>query len=266
MLQVNRQYHQLLSAIKESGKTYTDESRENTELTQLSSVKLSLELNQFPLINTKKLSLNAIIHEFVWIVSGRSNIKYLVDNKVNIWNKDAYNFYSRKCQKYSIEPLSIEDFISEVKKGTKFNRIDYQYYGDMGNIYGKVLRSFGGEDNSIYQGHDQLANLIKGLRVNPFSRRNNVSYLDPGKQTSACAALPPCHWSFEVIPYELSLSDRIRSSNKDREYLETLWNESVRKNNKEAGETLEKELQSIPKIGMTLKWRQRSVDTFLGKM
>jgi len=72
----------------------------------------------FPLLTTKKMYWNGILHELYWFVSGQSNIKYLVDNNVHIWDDYPYKIYKKKIQdsRFKIQDLSKEEFIEKMQK------------------------------------------------------------------------------------------------------------------------------------------------------
>ena len=125
-----KQYLELLKAIKEQG-TYKPAARENMPGTQsLFGYQFKHDLSEgFPLLTTKKMYWKGVVVELIWFLRGDTNIKYLVDNGVNIWNEDAYNYYL-KIHKKTInslpvndpfvllcgKPLSFEEFIEGIKK------------------------------------------------------------------------------------------------------------------------------------------------------
>src|SRR5690606_27852814 len=80
-----------------------------------------------PVITTKKLHLKAVLHELIWFLKGDTDLKYLLENNINIWNDDAYNFYKRKNGSFNKE-----EFIEYSKN----------YGFDLGPIYGKQWRSW----------------------------------------------------------------------------------------------------------------------------
>lgn len=180
----------------------------------------------FPILTTKKVFYKGIIHELLWFLSGNTNIEYLVNNNVHIWDDDAYRHYkslvtehneiiddnkNEKLTYFKFKPkevLSKEDFISKIKEGSEeedvyvqkddmgFRFIVYRL-GDLGPIYGKQWRDCNGVD--------QIKNVIETLKTNPNDRRIivsswNVSDLDR-------MALPPCHYTFQFYTRELSLDE-----------------------------------------------------------
>ncbi len=132
----------------------------------------------FPLMTTKKMYIRPLAEELLWFLKGDTNIKYLVDRKVGIWNDWPYAAY-RESQDYQGE--SMEEFVEKIRQDDAFAL----KYGNLGPVYGKQWRDFNG------QGVDQISNLIDGLKNNPFSRRHIVCAWNPAQIDQM--ALPPCH-------------------------------------------------------------------------
>lgn len=154
--------------------------------------QMRFNLNEgFPLLTTKKVFLKGIIHELLWFISGSTNIKYLVDNDVKIWNEWPYEIY-KKSDEYQNETL--DEFVLKIKEDDKFA----QKWGELGPVYGKQWRDFNGE------GIDQLSNLIEQIKTNPNSRRLIICAWNPCEVDKM--ALPPCHsfMQFYVIDNKLS--------------------------------------------------------------
>jgi len=123
--------------------------------------------NGFPLVTTKKIHLKSIIHELLWFISGDTNIKYLQDNGIKIWDAWA-------------DPE-----------------------GDLGPVYGYQWRNFGGSQNSI-KGKDQISEVIENIKKNPDSRRHIVTAWNP--KDIEFMALPPCHAIFQFYVNDGKLS------------------------------------------------------------
>ena len=149
-------YLKLLQDILEHGERRAD--RTGTGTLSLFGYQMRFDLAEgFPLITTKKCYTRSIIHELLWFLSGITNIKYLHDNKVTIWDEWA------------------------------------DANGDLGPVYGYQWRHWG--ENQETKGIDQITALIDGIKKNPESRRHIVSawnVADIGKM-----ALPPCHTMFQ---------------------------------------------------------------------
>jgi thymidylate synthase len=153
--------------------------------------QMRFDLNKgFPLLTTKKINFDLIVHELLWFIKGDTNIHYLIKNNVNIWNKWAYKRYQDKNKKVK---YNYDDFILKMKNDILFA----QENGNLGPIYGKQWRDF--------NGHDQLKELIINLKVNPFSRRHIISAWNPNQIKNM--ELPPCHALFQFYvskDYQLS--------------------------------------------------------------
>lgn len=143
----------------------------------------------FPLLTTKRVHLKSIIHELLWFISGDTNIKYLVDRDVRIWNDWPYAKY-RQSAEYQGE--TIEEFAQKIKESNDFAA----KWGNLGPVYGKQWRNF--------SGIDQLTELIEQIKTNPTSRRLIISAWNPVEIQDM--ALPPCHcfMQFYVNNGELS--------------------------------------------------------------
>lgn len=169
------QYLKLCSYVLNQGKNKDD--RTNTGTLSVFGYQMRFDLNQgFPLLTTKKVHWPAIVHELLWFISGDTNIEYLVKNNVRIWNEWPYQKY---CQTKEYQQETLKEFSEKIKNNHEFA----SKYGDLGPVYGKQWRNFNGVD--------QLNELIKNLKENPFSRRHVLSAWNPAEIKNM--ALPPCH-------------------------------------------------------------------------
>jgi len=146
------------------------------------SEKISVDLSQgFPLLTTKKVFFNGIVHELLWFIKGQTDSKILEQNKVNIWKGNTTKEFLEK------------------------SNLPYQE-GIGGPIYGFQWRHFGEryeyeQDNTIHftkgldQGFDQLQFIIDEIKTNPTSRRLYMSGWNPNQLDQMC--LPPCHVSYQ---------------------------------------------------------------------
>lgn len=132
----------------------------------------------FPLLTTKKVYLRPIAEELLWFIKGDTNIKYLVDRNVKIWNEWPYEDF-KKSEDFNGETL--EEFVEKIKNDDDFAK----KHGNLGPVYGAQWRNFNNE------GTDQLMKLIDSLKNNPFSRRHIISAWNPSQVDEM--ALPPCH-------------------------------------------------------------------------
>jgi len=152
-------YHKLLNKILTYG--FDKGDRTGTGTRSLFGEQLKFDLREgFPLLTTKKMFTKGIIHELLWIISGSTNIKYLQDNDVKIWDKWA------------------------------------DENGDLGPVYGKQWRDWEAyNDDMSPRELDQLRDVIQRIKDNPNCRRQIVSAWNPADIEEA--ALPPCHCFFQ---------------------------------------------------------------------
>lgn len=175
--------------------------------------QIRCDLSQgFPLLTTKKVFLRGIIHELLWFVRGDTNIKYLVDNNVGIWNEWPFQSYliknslDTKFEKYSDEwRAELATFIEKIKTDQSFA----QQWGELGPVYGKQWRNF--------SGIDQLDWVINEIKTNPTSRRLIVSAWNPAEiEEMAKAGLPPCHTLFQFyVSHDNKLSCQLYQRSAD---------------------------------------------------
>lgn len=151
----------------------------------------------FPLLTTKRVHLKSIIHELLWFIKGDTNIKYLVDNDVRIWNEWPYEAF-KKSGDYQGETM--DEFVLKIKSDEGFAK----KYGDLGPVYGAQWRNFNGVD--------QLQFILDEIKSNPNSRRMILSAWNPAEIHNM--ALPPCHTliQFYVNDGKLSLQLYQRSA------------------------------------------------------
>ena len=136
-----QQYLDLMRQVLENGSEKTD--RTGTGTLSLFGYQMRFDLGQgFPLITTKKLHLHSIIHELLWFLQGDTNIRYLRDNKVRIWDEWA------------------------------------DENGDLGPVYGAQWRSWRAADGRVV---DQIQQLVNDIETNPDSRRLIVSAWNVGE-------------------------------------------------------------------------------------
>ena len=188
-----KQYLDLCKKILEEG-SYKDD-RTGTGTYSIFGYQARYDLSKgFPLVTTKKVFLRGIIHELLWFISGDTNIKYLVDNDVHIWDDWAYKAYKESS---AFEGEDIKAFAARIKSLDKDDPF-VKKWGELGPVYGRQWRNFNEE------GVDQLENLINQIKTNPNSRRLIISAWNPCEVDKM--ALPPCHsfMQFYVINGKLS--------------------------------------------------------------
>jgi thymidylate synthase len=188
-----REYLNLLEHILEKGTLKEDRTGTGTISTFGYQMRFNLQKG-FPLLTTKKVHLKSIIHELLWFISGDTNIKYLVDNNVRIWNEWPYQVF-KKSSDYRGETL--KEFAEKIKNDASFAKS----YGELGPVYGRQWRHFEGKDGKVV---DQLADVIDQIKNNPGSRRMIVNSWNAPLIDEM--ALPPCHMMFQFYVNDNKLS------------------------------------------------------------
>lgn len=191
-----KQYKEILEEILEKG-TWKEPAREGMPMTiSRFSIEKRFDLNEgFPLVTIKKTRFEGIVHELLWFLRGDSNIKYLVDNGVNIWTPDAHKYYLRICDRYLQyeKPMDIESFEENIKLGnltTSYPFKGFYKLGDTGWTYPSMWTNYAGM--SI----NQVSNLITNIKTKPESRYHIVNSWHPAYVSDYECALPPCHMLF----------------------------------------------------------------------
>ncbi len=191
-----RQYLELLRDIKTNGVKKNDRTGVGT--ISVFGRQLRFDLNEgFPALTTKKLFMRGIIHELIWFLQGSTNIKYLVDNDVHIWDDWPYKAYLLKQSKKIPEingpewNKGIKEFTERIKKDADFAK----WHGELGPVYGYQWRSWPTPDGRHI---DQISKAIDTLKTNPDSRRIIVSAWNAADiDEMAISGLPPCHLLFQ---------------------------------------------------------------------
>ncbi|PYZ95748.1 thymidylate synthase [Alteribacter lacisalsi] len=159
-----KQYLDLCEHVLENGKSKEDRTGTGTISTFGYQMRFDLA-EGFPLLTTKKLSLRAIIHELLWFIKGDTNIAYLKENNVRIWNEWA------------------------------------DENGDLGPVYGRQWRSWPAPDGTSI---DQLRNVIEEIKKNPDSRRLVVNAWNVGELDKMALSPCHCLFQFYVADGKLS--------------------------------------------------------------
>ena len=171
---LDSQYHDLIKTILEFG--VDKEDRTGTGTKSIFGYTFRHDMSEgFPLLTTKKMAVKAMMTELKWFLKGDTNIKYLLENKCNIWNGDAYKAYTSNFIGYE-DVFTMEEFKYEILNNPKFAN----KYGDLGPVYGKQWKRWDKYDHQLISDDkfpnvkssvDQIKNLIEQIKENPDSRR-----------------------------------------------------------------------------------------------
>ena len=170
MNKVDTEYFRIVNDILTNGRLKKNRTGVDTIGIFGAQAKYDVDLNAFPLLTTKKVHWPAIVHELLWFISGDTNIKYLVDNNVRIWNEWAYKKYQETCiskipdneleslsvpsgmSLSDVDHLPMDMFIERIKNDVEFAT----KWGELGEgTYGGMWRAFPYFDNSDPMCHNQ---------------------------------------------------------------------------------------------------------------
>lgn len=252
-----KQYLALMQDILDNGVVKKDRTGVGT--LSVFGRQLRFDLKEgFPLVTTKKVHLKSIIHELLWFLNGDTNVKYLQENGVKIWNEwsdeegNLGPVYGKQWREWrDCKVVECHD----VRRTQQLMQRGYKYIGNMK------------EDGTTYlvyeKPHDQISKVIQQLRENPDSRRIivsawNVSDLDD-------MALNPCHNYFQFYTTEMTLLERLDwyEANEPEKFANApLINHEDIDNEERLHETLDRE--GIPRRKLSCFFLMRSNDVFLG--
>ncbi len=199
-----QQYLDLLDDIMKNG----SEKKEFNSGIGLRSVfgrQIRFDLSEgFPLLTTKKVFLKGIIYELLWFLKGDSNIKYLVENGVHIWDEWAYKPYKKEMEADKVEKMTQEEFVEKIKTDDKFA----MRWGELGPVYGRQWRKWLTSDGREI---DQIGWAVEKLRKTPTRKHVVISAWNPEFIYEMAApgkamALPPCHTIYQLDVREGKLS------------------------------------------------------------
>ncbi len=206
--QVDDQYLSLMKDVLDNGLKKDD--RTGTGTYSVFGRQLRFNLSEgFPLLTTKKVFLRGLIHELLWFLQGSSNIKYLVENNVHIWDDWPYKYYRETIQTKGATLLSQDEFIKKIQSDETFA----QEWGELGPVYGVQWRKWKTASGETI---DQISQLIDQIKTNPNSRRLIVSAWNVGDiPEMAVSGLPPCHTLFQFYVANSRLSCQLYQRSAD---------------------------------------------------
>jgi thymidylate synthase len=239
------QYLNMMMDVHTSGQVKTDRTGTGTRSVFGQMMRFNL-LEGFPLLTTKKIHLKSIIHELIWFLNGDTNIKYLKDNGVSIWdewadeNGELGPVYGGQWRRWEdtklMHPLKEEAAIADLLK---------QGYTHIGFA---TVRGIKEQLAVMVKEYDQITDALNLIKHNPDSRRIIVNAWNVGDIPGM--KLPPCHAMYQFYVSDLTLDERRRMCDK-----EIAWTAMTH-------EWLD--LQHIPRKKLSCMLYQRSADTFLG--
>lgn len=230
---VDKQLHDLMRDIKTNGRKKGDRTGTGTTAVFNRSIRFDLSGGQFPLASSKRLHTRSITHELLWFLMGDTNINYLKDNGVSIWNEWA-------DENGDLGPVYGKQWVSW--ESTEREMVESCEDKEHGTLYSLKPKSI-----------NQIQNAIDLLNNDPDSRRIKVSVWNVGELDKM--ALMPCHYGFSLNTDIATEEERIafwcREQGKDISYGNDMTHAKL-------------DALRVPKRRIHLSWTQRSVDTFLG--
>jgi thymidylate synthase len=297
MNKVDTEYFRIVNDILTNGRLKKNRTGVDTIGIFGAQAKYNVDLNAFPLLTTKKVHWPAIVHELLWFISGDTNIKYLVDNNVRIWNEWAYKKYTDTCiskipdneleslsvlsgmSLSDVDHLPMDMFIERIKNdvefATKWGELGEGTYGGMWRdfpfftIVDKTdpstmpkFKSLG--TKGMYCGDEPLTFLGRIDQITKVLEKLKNNPDDRRMIVSAWhphwvdhCALPPCHCLFHFHTEELTMEERVDILQKQ------VGPVNLPKSDVWIIQKLNED--NIPTRRLNCLLYQRSVDTALGK-
>lgn len=197
-----QQYHDLLNHIINHG--VRKEDRTGVGTISIFGYQMRFDLSKgFPLLTTKKLHIKSIIHELLWFLNGDTNIQYLAQNGVRIWDDWPYSKYAKSAD---FQGESMKEFAQKIAEDEIFAK----KWGELGPVYGHQWRSWPTKDGATI---DQIKQLIHTIKHNPDSRRMIVSAWNVADIEQM--TLPPCHCLFQFYVADGKLSCQLYQRSAD---------------------------------------------------
>lgn len=206
------QYLDLLRDILENGSEKRDHNTGNG-LISVFGRQIRFDLSKgFPLLTTKKVYWRGVLHELYWFLSGQTNIKYLVDNKVHIWDDYPYKIYAKKALKGELPAMTQDEFVARIAEDDGFAAA----HGELPMIYGQQWRGWPTSDGDTI---DQIAWIADTLKNFPDRKHAvlsvwNPEYLYAMAKPGKALSFPLCHIlvHFNVADGKLSVQLYQRSA------------------------------------------------------
>ncbi|OGG85627.1 thymidylate synthase [Candidatus Kaiserbacteria bacterium RIFOXYB1_FULL_46_14] len=190
------QYLKLMQKLIDSGDKQVDKGT-GVVTYSLFGEQMRFDLSAgLPLLTTKKVYWKGVLQELYWFMSGQSNIKYLVDNNVHIWDDYPYKIYNEKVEKGEMPALTKEEFIAKIGSDEEFAKA----HGELPHIYGEHWRRWQARDGREV---DQLGWVISELTKDPDAHNTlvnswNPEYMYAMAAPGAAARFPICHNMYQV--------------------------------------------------------------------
>ncbi len=191
------QYLNLLQEILDTGIKKVDRGTD-VVLYSLFGRQTRYDLSKgFPLLTTKKVYWKGVLHELFWFMSGQTNIKYLVDKQVHIWDDYPYKYYMRAVKKKLVPNLTKDEFIQKIAESKSFAK----KWGELPKIYGQMWRNW--PTRKPKKTVDQLKWVLQELKDDPDAKNLivnswNPEYLYTMADFEDASLFPICHNMYQI--------------------------------------------------------------------
>ncbi len=191
-----QQYLDLLQDILDNGIKQTDKGTGDVTYSVFGrQIRFDLK-DGFPLLTTKKVYWKGVLHELYWFLSGQSNVEYLIDNDVHIWDDYPYKIYRERVLKEGLQEMTKEEFVEKVKTDDVFA----EKYGTLKHIYGEMWRHWPAKDG---RGIDQLRWAVNEITQDPDCHNAivnswNPEYLYAMAKPEEASRFPICHSMYQL--------------------------------------------------------------------
>jgi thymidylate synthase len=191
------QYLDLLQEILDNGERKVDRGTDIV-LYSLFGRQTRYDLSKgFPLLTTKRVYWKGVLHELYWFMSGQTNIKYLVDNNVHIWDDYPYKMYAKRADAKEVPALTKDEFVAKVSEDAAFAK----KFGNLPRIYGEMWRHWPTrkKDRTI----DQLGWVLQEIKDDPDAKNLivnswNPEYLYTMATNEDASRFPICHNMYQI--------------------------------------------------------------------
>lgn len=190
------QYLDLLKKVLTEGEEQVDKGTD-VKTYSCFGAQIRFDLSEgFPLLTTKRVYWKGVVHELYWFMSGQTNIKYLVDNDVHIWDDYPYKIYREKVVRKEEAEMTKDEFVGKIKEDSAFAKA----HGELPHIYGEHWRSWIARDGRRV---DQLSWAIEELRKDPDAHNTlvtswNPEYMYKMARPGEGARFPICHNMYQL--------------------------------------------------------------------
>jgi thymidylate synthase len=196
MAHPEKQYLDLMQELLDTGDRQVDAGHGKATIGVFGR-QMRFDLSEgFPLLTTKKVYWKGVLHELYWFLSGQSNIRYLVQNDVHIWDDYPYRLYAELAKKGEVTELSKEEFVFNIANDKSFA----DEYGELPRIYGEMWRRWPAKDGRQI---DQLQWVVDELKNDPSCHNAivtswNPEYLYSMAKPEEVNHFPICHNMYQL--------------------------------------------------------------------